>query len=352
MLVTFVRIPTLIRQLVEKASMRVVCSTSTAALIALAGCGSSSAVTGRVTAPGVPELAHWTPLLHVLRPLDLAGPRPDGSLVLAAAGRLMLLDAAAASARPFAPAYHSPGGEEPYIALATSGCLGSDRVYALRLRAARGVVAVSAQGRVRQLAKVAAPGLIDGIAFDGTGAFGHRLLVTTNHGSTTTVDAVDCHGGVTTVTRSAPRVEGGIAVAPRSFGRFAGDLIAPDEKGGGVYAITPSGQSLLVASSGLPHGPDVGVESAGFVPTGNVDALMADRVSRGNRHPGDDVVLRIRHAALAAAGARPGDLLVATEGGARTISIRCTAAGCRVRHVADGPTIAHGEGHIAFAPTS
>ena len=253
------------------------------------------------------------------------------------------------SVQPFATAYHSPGGEEPYIALATRGCLGSDQVYALRLRPPRGVVAVSAQGRVRQLERLTAPGLIDGIAFDGTGAFGHRLLVTTNHGSTTTVDAVDCHGRVTTITRSAPRVEGGIAVAPRSFGRFAGDLIAPDEKGGGVFAITPSGQSLRVASSGLPYGQDVGVESAGFVPTGDVDALMADRVSPGNRHPGDDVVLRIGHVALAAAGVRPGDLLVATEGGARTISIRCSERGCRVRHIADGPTIAHGEGHIAFA---
>jgi hypothetical protein len=353
MSVMLVRFPLLIRRLVERRSLAVAFSTGTAALIALAGCGSSSAVTGRVTAPGVPELAHWTPLVHVLRPLDLAGPRSDGSLVLAAGGRLMLLDAAAASVRPFAPAYHSPGGEEPYIALATSGCLASGgRVYALHLRPPRGVVSIDPRGPVRGLARISAPGLIDGIAFDGTGAFGHRLLVTTNHGSTTTVNAVECHGAVTTVTRSAPRVEGGIAVAPRSFGRFAGDLIAPDEKGGNVYAITPSGQSLLVAASGLPHGPDTGVESAGFVPNGNVDALMADRVSPGNRHPGDDVVLRIGHAALAAVGVRPGDLLVATEGGARTISIRCTAAGCRVRHVADGPAIAHGEGHIAFAPTS
>jgi hypothetical protein len=293
----------------------------------------------------------------VLRPLDLAGPRPDGSLVLAAHGRLLLLRPTAApgtqpTTEPFAPAYHSPGGEEPYIALATQGCLGADHVYALHLRPARGVVSIAAGGPVRQLARISARGLIDGIAFDSTGAFGHRLLVTTNHGSTTTVDAVDCHGGVSTITRSAPRVEGGIAVAPRSFGRFAGDLIAPDEKRGGVYAITPSGRSLLVASSGLPHGQDIGVESAGFVPKGSVNAFMSDRISRGNRHPGDDVVLRIAHAALTAAGVRPGDLLVATEGGARTIAIRCAGARCRVRHVADGPAIAHGEGHIAFAATA
>ncbi len=54
---------------------------------------------------------------------------------------------------------------------------------------------------------------------------------------------------------------------------------------------------------------------------------------------------------LRAAGARPGDLLVATEAGALTDAISCTAKGCRVRLVAVGPTIAHAEGHIAFALT-
>ena len=42
-----------------------------------------------------------------------------------------------------------------------------------------------------------------------------------------------------------------------------------------------------------------------------------------------------------------GDLLVATEGGARTIDVRC-AATCTVRYVAAGPAIAHAEGHIVF----
>jgi hypothetical protein len=202
---------------------------------------------------------------------------------------------------------------------------------------------------VHRLAGIGAPGLIDGIAFDRTGAFGHRLLVTVNAGSKTTVDAIDCHGHVTAITRRAPRVEGGIAVAPADFGRFAGDLIAPDEKGGRVFAVTPTGQSLLVAESGLPHGGDIGVESEAFVPPGGrADAFLADRLTPGNPHPGDDVVLRIGHRALAAGGVRPGDLLVATEGGARTDAIRCTAAGCMVHHVADGPAVAHAEGHIAF----
>ena len=33
----------------------------------------------------------------------------------------------------------------------------------------------------------------------------------------------------------------------------------------------------------------------------------------------------------------------------RTDAIRCTRSGCQVLHVADGPAIAHAEGHIALA---
>ena len=154
---------------------------------------------------------------------------------------------------------------------------------------------------------------------------------------------------MTTITRSAPRVEGGIAVAPATFGRFAGDLIAPDEKSGQIFAITPQGKSTLVADAGLPHGPDIGVESEAFVPPGPAEsALVADRLTPGNPHPGDDLVLRIRGAALKAAGVRPGDLLVATEGGGLTDAVSCSTVGCRVRLIAEGPTIAHVEGHIAF----
>ena len=87
------------------------------------------------------------------------------------------------------------------------------------------------------------------------------------------------------MTRSAPKLEGGIAVAPASFGRFAGELIAPDENSGRVYAISPEGRSTLLADSGLARGGDVGVESAGFVPPGfgpSWSALVADRRTPGS----------------------------------------------------------------------
>lgn len=322
-----------------------------AAGLVISACGSSAGA--RVTAPRAARLARWTAFASVRRPLDVAGPRADGSLVLATDGRLSLLGptgGVAAFPAHTGAGYRSPGGEEPYVTLSPGGCYGTGTVYALRLTQGRGVVAIGHDGGVRRVARLRVPGLLDGIAFDRTGAFGHRLLVTSNAGDTTTVLAIDCGGRVATITRRAPRVEGGITVAPATFGRFAGDLIASSETSGQVFAITPWGTSRLVAQSGLPHGGDIGVESEGFVPGDRrADAFVADRATLGNRHPGDDVVLRIRAGALRRAGVSPGDLLVSTEGGALTDAISCSAAACRTRLVALGPTVAHGEGHIAFA---
>ena len=316
-----------------------------AAVLTIAGCGAAS--TGKIVAPSATKRANWLTVAKAHRPLDLVGPRAERSLDLAAGGRLELLKPNGQT-QPFAPGYVSPGGEEPYIALSPGGSFGNGTVYALRLTSGRGVVAVSAGGRVRRFATLKAPGLIDGIAFDQTGGFGHKLLVTIGNGARTTVDAIDGSGAVTTITRNAPRAEGGIAVAPSSFGNFAGDLIFPDETSGKLFAVTPDGRSALVAVSGLPHGGDIGVESEGFVPIGSHDAFAADRLTPGNRHPGDDAVLRLPAAALKAAGVRPSDLLVATEGGALTDAVSCSAAGCHTRFVATGPKVAHAEGHIAF----
>jgi len=316
------------------------------------GCGGAVARTPTV-ARTTAALARWTPYVHVASPIDIVGPRRDGAMVVAANGRLWLLSRSG-SMRSFAPTYHSNPGLEAYIALAKAGrhgcSFGADTVYAISFGKPRGVVAVDSNGRVRPFAAISAPGLIDGIGFDDTGRFGYRLLVATTHGKRTTVDGVDCRGVVRRVTASAHRVEGGIAVAPATFARFAGDLIASDEFGGGIWAVTPGGQNLLVAPSGLPHGSDTGVESEAFLPAGRFEALLADRLTPGNPHPGDNVLLRVSSAALFAAGARPGELLVATEGGAKTDAISCGPGACQVRHVADGLAIAHAEGHVAIVP--
>jgi hypothetical protein len=130
-------------------------------------------------------------------------------------------------------------------------------------------------------------------------------------------------------------------VAPVSFGRYGGDLVAPGETSGRVFAIGPDGSVVTLVVSSLPHGGDIGVESAGFVPPGfsaGGAAYLADRFSKGNRHPGTDSILRLPGHELISAGVRAGDLLVATEASARTIVVRC-ASSCTARYIAAGPAI-------------
>lgn len=206
---------------------------------------------------------------------------------------------------------------------------------------------IDRNGHVARFAGLPPHGLENGIAFDTTGRFGFRLLVTSTASGRTAVFAIDCRGRVQVLTRRAPRVEGGIVVAPAAFGRFGGDLITPDEVSGRVYAIAPNGLVTAVARSGIPHGQDVGVESEAFVPVRFTSALVADRLSVGNKHPGDNVILAIRHGALAAAGVSPGELLAVSEAGARTVAIDCHHS-CTVRQVAVGPDRAHVEGHVTF----
>jgi hypothetical protein len=335
-------------------------------LVAPAACGSGAASrSGAASTPARPAARAvrasarapvvWTGRVHVRGVVDLTAPQPDGSIIVAARGRLFRL-APAGALHPFAPAYVAPPGLEPYIVRSPGlrpagpgGCgFPAGDIYALRLAHGNGVTVVSPGGAVRRFAAMPRRGLENGVAFDLTGRFGHRLLVTTVVSGRTVLSAVDCHGHVQVLTRTAPRAEGGIAVAPPGFGRFGGDLIAPDELSGNVYAVTPSGQVAGVIASRLPHGQDIGVESAGFVPALFRDALVADRHTARNRHPGDDLVLGVSRSQLAAAGVRPGDLLVVSEGGAATIDVRCAAA-CRVRAIGHGPPPAHIEGHVVFS---
>jgi hypothetical protein len=154
------------------------------------------------------------------------------------------------------------------------------------------------------------------------------------------------------VATGAPHVEGGIAVAPRAFGRFGGKLIAVDEVTGRIYAFGPRGLVRLIAESGLPAGGDIGVESVGFVPPklGRHGAVyLADMGAPGSPTSGSDSLLILAGSDLSRAKLRSGELIVATEAGAKTLAVRCARL-CRVRHVADGPTVAHAEGHITFIP--
>jgi len=181
---------------------------------------------------------------------------------------------------------------------------------------------------------------------DASGSSGGKIVIA----------AIDCKGVVQVITSAAPTLEGGLAVAPRGFGAFGGDLMAPDELSGRIFAIAPDGKVTVVAQPPLAAGGDIGVEGVGFVPPGFMTALggavyFADRMTPGSPHLGSDSVLRLSSADLAAAGVQDGDMLVATEGGATMVAVRC-AASCTVIPVVATPTAAHGEGHLVFTVTA
>jgi hypothetical protein len=303
-------------------------------------------------APAEAAAPAWERWVHVVDgAFDVTGPRSDGRLVVAGSARLALVDPSGA-VRPFAagPAgYHDDPGGEAYMALspglrvAAADCeFPRDDLFVLRLHPPLGVTRVTAGGTARPFAEVPGVDSLAGIAFDTVGRFGFRLLVTGSAPGGTTVAAVDCRGRVSVITTSAPVFEGGLAVAPAGFGPFAGALVAADELSGRVYAIDVGGAARTVADSGLPAGPDTGVESVGFLPSGFArggSVYYADR--------GPDVLLRLDARQLTGVGLRDGDLLAATEGGAMAVGIRC-AATCVVVPVVSAASSAHGEGHLAL----
>jgi hypothetical protein len=310
-----------------------------------------SPLTGR--AAGGVSWEQWKPLPGVF---DVTGPLSGGSLIVAASDGVLRLSPDGTTS-PFAAGYKPRAGAEDYLATSAglavpgAGCsFPADHVYALRTDAPVGVIDLDATG-AHPFATVSGAETLNGIAFDRYGRFGNRLLVTGPHQGKTVVSAVDCAGKVTLVTDSAPPIEGGMEVAPATFGAFGGDLIAPDELSGKIIAITAEGTTLTVAQNGLPSGGDIGAESAGFVPPGFLAggaAYLADRGTAGNPHAGTDTLLRLSSAQLKAAGVVEGDLLVANEGAGTTVAVHCDAAGdcSHVRPVGQAAPGAHIEGHL------
>jgi hypothetical protein len=300
----------------------------------------------------------WRPFVKVPGALDVVGPRADGRLVVASNRGLFLMRRSGAL-RPFARGTtgYKPASGEAYVALAAARRLSSagcrfrqDDLYALDPVTAPGVIKIDRLGRGRRFADLPAGSFLSGIAFDHVGRFGSRLLVSALVANKLTLHAVDCRGRASVLLRDGPRVEGGMAVAPATFGRFAGQLVAADENSGRIFAFDRTGRAQLVAESGLAAGPDIGVESVGFVPSTfrrRGAAYMADFGAPGAPTVGTDSLLTLSGADLLRAGVRAGDMLVATEAGAVTIVVRCGRR-CSVRRIATGPTMTHGEGHITF----
>jgi hypothetical protein len=302
----------------------------------------------------------WRPLLEVPKIVDAVGPRADGRLVLSTLRGLFLLrPGGRAEAFANGTGGYAASRGEPYIALAPERRLPAakcsferDDVFALDADSGPGVTRVTSTGHASRLLDLPAGAFPSGIAFDLAGRFGFRLLVTVIVDKKTTLYAIDCLGHATVLVRGAPRVEGGMVVAPRSFGRFAGELIAPNETTGRIYAFAPAGNVRLVVKSGLRAGGDIGVEGLGFVPAGlgsRGAAYFSDLGAPGAPTEGTNSLLVLRGRDLERAGLRAGELVASTEAGAITIAVRC-ARRCSVRHVADGPRATHGEGHVTFVP--
>ena len=300
-----------------------------------------------VQLPALGQTARWETWVHLPLVVDVAGPRSDGSFVATAGGRLHLVTPGR-GVRSFALTYKTSPGTEPYIAMGGAGCFERDDVFALEARKPFGLVRIDALGHPSRFAEFTGVEALTGIALDTTGSFGHRLLVTAHHGTATVLFAIDCRGKTSVVAKKAPLVEGGIAVAPATFGEHAGKLIAPDERTGNVVAIARDGSSSVIARSGLPSGGDIGVESLGFVPAGFAgSAYLADRSSPNSPTKGTDSILTMSASALRDAGVRDGDLVVATEAVGRTIAVRCTAS-CTVTKIGEASKAAHSEGKILF----
>jgi hypothetical protein len=316
-----------------------------------------AATLGAGSAAAAPTTS-WEQWVHLPGAVDVAGPRSDGRLVVAARGRLVLLSPSGV-VQPFAPAYAVPDTGEPYIALAlgqrvehTTCSFERDEVLALDVSSPRpGITAIRPNGTVSHLATIDGVSALTGIAIDTVGSFGHRVLVTgTVDPDKTGVLAVDCLGVVTEIATVPTQLEGGATVAPLGLGPFGGDLIAPNERDGSVYAISHDGRLRTVVRSDVPAGGDIGVENLGFVPpTGAVGAYVADHGGQGGAHSGDDAVLRLPAGSLTRAGVRPGDLFVGVEGAATAIDVRCAEI-CVPRVIATGPPLAHAEGHVVFIP--
>jgi len=271
--------------------------------------------------------------------VDVVGPRPDGMLVAAAAGRLFLVSPEGRPPAPFG-SYSTDPGPESYIAMAPgldvagAGCrFEAGEVFALDLGTPPpAVVRVAVDGRASRFVETPPVDALTGIAFDATGRFGNQLLVSGRRAGRTVLFSIDCRGRLKTLTESAPLIEGGMEVAPPLFGEHGGDLIGVDEITGDVIFIRFDGTSGVLINSGLPAGPGIGVEGVGFTTPGFIGrggiAYVADRGSPGSPGEGTGAIWRVTAEAFSQVRIDENDLIVTTEAGGRTAVIRCRAT-CR-----------------------
>lgn len=304
-----------------------------------------------ITEPVPPNWERWVSLPGVV---DVVGPRPDGKLVAAAGGRLLLVDPDSGTTAPFGSYATDPGPEShiamaPGLDVAGSGCrFEAGEIYALELGTPpQAVVRVTIDGVASRFVETPRVDLLTGIAFDATGRFGNQLLVAGRRGNRTVLFSIDCRGRLRTLTDSAPPIEGGMEVAPQLFGNHGGDLVGADENTGDIIFIRFDGTSGVLIRPDLPAGPDIGVGSVGFTPPGFIGrggtAYVADRRSPGSPTEVADAIWRVTSEAFSQVRIDENDLIAVTGTG-RTVIIRCRAT-CRTFPFGDAAG-AHIEGHV------
>jgi hypothetical protein len=194
----------------------------------------SIALLASSVASAAPGPAKWRPVAKVPGIVDVVGSRADGRLVLSTHSGLFLMRPTKTPV-PYArgPEGYAGSPGEAYLALGSghrvpgAGCaFRRDVIFALDPDATPGIVRVGRDGHSSRFVDLPAGAFPTGITIDTVGPFGYRLLVTSFAAGTTTLTAFDCRGRARVVATGAPHVEGGIAVAPRTFGRFGSKLIA------------------------------------------------------------------------------------------------------------------------------
>jgi hypothetical protein len=277
--------------------------------------------------------------------VDVVGPRPDGAMVAAAGGQLVLVrdDGSTARFASFSGDFAPPTliAMAPGLDVTGAGCrFEAGEIYAIQPGTPQSVVRVSVEGQTFRFLEPPPTDRLTGIAFDATGRFGNQLLVAGRRGDRTVLFSVDCRGRLRTLTESAPPMAGGMAVAPQMFGSHGGDLVGADEVSGDLVFIRFDGTNGILLNPGLPKGQDSGPASVGFLPPGFIGragtAYVADR--------GAGAVWRLTPDRFSQVGIDENDLMVATEAGGLTRVIRCRAS-CRVFPLGGAPGASF-EGHI------
>src|SRR5258708_16987093 len=119
------------------------------AAVTVGGCGGSPG------GFGPPPPAAWVVFRHLPGVVDLAGPRSDGSFLVAAAGRLLVLgrDGTLSPFARGAGGYLTATGTEPYLVLTSSGpvrgtrsSFGNAPAFAIEPGSRPGVIMISRHG--------------------------------------------------------------------------------------------------------------------------------------------------------------------------------------------------------------